>query len=191
MEDGPVSPCRTNSFYFVELFSGSGHLSAAMKRRGFSVFPVDHEFNTHKTAVSTISLNLQDEKSQQLVESMITQIKPAAIHLGLPCGTCSRARDKPLPEHLRAQFHDPPPLRDANNLLGYPHLSGIQAKQLKYKRQMICTNGGSKCFTYVSKTASRCPSKTQSVAGYGESSPYLCDNTRTKPSWNGLKTSTE
>ena len=102
-----------------------------MKRRGFSVFPVDHEFNTHKTAVSTISLNLQDVKSQQLVESMITQTKPAAIHLGLPCGTCSRARDKPLPEHLRAQFHDPPPLRDANNLLGYPDLPGIQAVKVQ------------------------------------------------------------
>ena len=102
-----------------------------MKRRGFSVFPVDHEFNTHKTTVSTISLNLQDVRSQQLVESMITQTKPAAIHLGLPCGTCSRARDKPLPEHLRAQFHDPPPLRDANNLLGYPGLSGIQAVKVQ------------------------------------------------------------
>ena len=121
-----VSPCN-NSQYFVELFSGSGHLSAAMKKRCFSVFPVDHEFNTHKTAVSTICLNLQDTKSQTLVESMILQAKPAAVHLGLPCGTCSRARDKPLPPHLRSQFHDPPPLRDANNLLGFPKLAGTQA----------------------------------------------------------------
>jgi len=98
-----------------------------MKKRGFSVFPVDHEFNTHKTAVSTISLNLQDQHSQSLVETMVVQTRPAAIHLGLPCGTCSRARDKPLPAHLKAQFHDPPPLRDAQNLLGFPTLTGTHA----------------------------------------------------------------
>ena len=69
--------------------------------------------------MSTISLNLQDQKSQALVESMVIQTRPAAIHLGLPCGTCSRARDKPLPAHLKAQFHDPLPLRDAHNLLGF------------------------------------------------------------------------
>jgi len=98
-----------------------------MKKTGFSVFPVDHEFNTHKTAVSTVCLNLQDPNSQALVEAMVSQTKPAGVHLGLPCGTCSRARDKPLPQHLRAQFHDPPPLRDANNLLGFPTLMGTQA----------------------------------------------------------------
>ena len=98
-----------------------------MKKRGFSIFPVDHEFNTHKPAVATISLNLQDPKSQSLVERMLLQTKPAAIHLGLPCGTCSRARDRPLPQHLKSQFTDPPPLRDAQNLLGFPHLAGTQA----------------------------------------------------------------
>ena len=102
-----------------------------MKKRGFSVFPVDREFNTHKTAVSTISLNLQDQKSQALVESMVIQIRPAAIHLGLPCGTCSRARDKPLPAHLKAHFHDPPPLRDAHNLLGFPTLTGTHAVKVQ------------------------------------------------------------
>ena len=111
----------------MELFSGSGQLSAAMKKRGFSIFPVDHEFNAHKTAVATISLNLQETKNQKLVESMLLQAKPAAIHLGLPCGTCSRARDKPLPAHLKEQFPDPPPLRDAYNLMGFPHLKGTQA----------------------------------------------------------------
>ena len=96
-----------------------------MKKRSFSTFPVDHEFNTHKPAVATISLNLQDPKSQGLVECMLLQTKP--IHLGLPWGTCSRARNRPLPQHHKLQFTDPPPLRDAQNLLGFPHLAGTQA----------------------------------------------------------------
>ena len=107
-----------------------------MKKRGFSIFPVDHEFNTHKTAVATISLNLQEAKSQNLVESMILQAKPAAIHLGLPCGTCSRARDRPLPPHLKSQFTDPPPLRDAENLLGFPHLAGTQAIKVQTANEL-------------------------------------------------------
>ena len=101
----------------------SGH-----EKKKVKIFPVDHEFNTHKTAVSTACLNLQDAKSQALVESIVSQTKPAAVHLGLLCGTCSRVRDKPLPQHLRAQFHDPPPLRDANNLLGFPTLVGTLRK---------------------------------------------------------------
>ena len=102
-----------------------------MKKRGFSIFPVDHEFNSHKTAVATISLNLQDIKNQKLVEDMLLQVKPAAIHLGLPCGTCSRARERPLPQHLKDQFSDPPPLRDAQHLLGFPHLTGTQATKVQ------------------------------------------------------------
>lgn len=135
----PVSPCSHNSFHFVELFSGSGQLSAAMEKRGFSIFPVDHEFNSHKTAVATISFNLQDTNNQKLVEDMLLQVRPAAIHLGLPCGTCSRARERPLPQHPKDQFSDPPPLRDAQHLLGFKHLTGTQATKVQtandlYKR---------------------------------------------------------
>ena len=109
-----------------------------MKKRGLTIFPVDHEFNTHKTAVSTVNLNLQDEHSQNLVEEMITTMKPAGVHMGLPYRTCSRARDKPLPSKLKGHFPDPPPLRDAHNLLGFSHLTGshatkVQAANVLYK----------------------------------------------------------
>ena len=121
--------CKDNSIYFVELFSGSGKPSAAMRKRGFKVFPIDQEFNSHKQEVSTISLNFQNAKSQQLVEEMILENKPAALHSGVACGTCSRGRDKPLPSHLRKSFNDPPPLRDAANRLGFKHLSGTNQNQ--------------------------------------------------------------
>ena len=138
MADGEtVSPCISNSrLFFVELFSGSGKLSEAMRKRGFAIFPVDHEFNTHRTAVSTVNLNLQDTRCQTLVESMLQTARPAGVHLGLPCGTCSRARDKPLPRHLQSQFHDPPPLRDANNLLGFPYLTGTQALNVQAANEL-------------------------------------------------------
>jgi len=62
---------------------------------------------------------------------MIKEMRPDGIHMGLPCGTCSRARDKPLPEKFRNDFFDPPPLRDANNLLGFDHLTGANAAKVQ------------------------------------------------------------
>ena len=49
--------------------------------------------------------------------------EPCYVHLGLPCGTCSRARGKPMPKSLGGHM-GPQPLRDANNLLGLPQLQG-------------------------------------------------------------------
>ena len=94
------------------------------------MFAVDHEFNAHVPKVSTISLDLQREPHQQITLSMIATVKPAAIHLGLPCGTCSRARDKALPVSLRSSFRAPPPLRDAQNLLGFSYLTGVDADKV-------------------------------------------------------------
>ena len=69
-------------------------------------------------------LDLAASHSQGLVERMLYQLRPMSIHLGLPCGTCSRAREKALPAHLRDKFDAPQPLRDAENPLGFPWLQG-------------------------------------------------------------------
>ena len=38
---------------------------------------------------------------------MLDNLRPISAHLGLPCGTCSRARDRPLPKELRSKFQAP------------------------------------------------------------------------------------
>lgn len=52
------------------------------------------------------------------------------VHLGLPCGTASRARERPIAPSLRKQgVPNPPPLRSAEYPLGLPNLSPFhQAK---------------------------------------------------------------
>lgn len=55
----------------------------------------------------------------------------AHVHLGLPCGTCSWAREKQLPQHLRSVFSAPPPLRDGAHLFGFPHLSGTNLHKVQ------------------------------------------------------------
>eukprot|EP00435_Cladocopium_sp_Y103_P042429 s357_g11.t1 len=62
---------------------------------------------------------------------MVRQLRPLSIHLGLPCGTCSRARERELPAHLRDQHSAPPPLRSAQFLMGVPDLKGINLAKVQ------------------------------------------------------------
>lgn len=64
-------------------------------------------------------LDVSNENHLELLKQMLLTCKPI---FGLPCGTCSRARNKPLPKHLGT--HGPPPLRDQHHLEGFPALSG-------------------------------------------------------------------
>ena len=69
---------------------------------------------------------------------MLRTLKPMSIHLGLPCGTCSRARERALPSTLQNNFKAPQQLRDATHLLGFPWLAGddlrkVQSANLLYK----------------------------------------------------------
>ena len=86
---------------------------------------MDHDRNRHHPKVSQVSLDLTSAHSQGLALDMVEQLRPLAVHLGLPCGTCSRAREKPLPKHLQATHRDPKPLRDAQHLLGFATLTGL------------------------------------------------------------------
>lgn len=54
-------------------------------------------------------------------------LRPQVIHVALPCGTGSRARERPLPKHLIAQgAPQPRPLRDDRHPLGLPNLRPLE-----------------------------------------------------------------
>ena len=106
-----------------EICCGSAGLSAELRRLGFQVHAIDHSSNRHTPKVRTLVLDVSNLQQLSLLESMISFTKPCYVHLGLPCGTCSRARERPMPKKLGGHA-GPQPLRDANNLLGFAHLSG-------------------------------------------------------------------
>ena len=108
------------SNFYVELFAGSAGLSSEVRKAGFRVIAIDHEFNRHSPKVSLIVLDLTKPHAQDMVIKMLYHLKPMSLHFGLPCGTCSRAREKQLPTHLRDRYNAPRPLRDSDNLLGFP-----------------------------------------------------------------------
>ena len=86
---------------FIELFAGRGSLSKSMIQAGFEVISVDHE--VIQPLAPIVSLDLSSKDGQSLCWQIVTNPRVFAIHLGLPCGTSSRARDKPVPQSLRQQ----------------------------------------------------------------------------------------
>ena len=99
-----------------------------MRRRGSQVYPIDHAANRHAPKVKVFTLDVANSEQVALLETMLRHCKPCHIHLGLPCGTCSRAREKPMPLKFGGHM-GPPPLRDADHLLGLPNLKEVD--QLK------------------------------------------------------------
>ena len=102
-----------------------------MREAGFTTYSIDHEHNRHRPKVALILADLTQEHSQQTALDMVRQLRPLSIHLGLPCGTCSRARERELPEHLRSQHSAPPPLRSAEHLMGMPGLVGTNLAKVQ------------------------------------------------------------
>ena len=71
-----------------------------------------------------VTLDLTTKSGVEILWAILDLRGLAAVHLGLPCGTSSRARELPLPKALRlAGVPEPPPLRSAEHPLGLPNLS--------------------------------------------------------------------
>lgn len=82
-------------------------------------------------------LDLTNSKHVDILKSLFHFCRPCYAHFGLPCGTCSRAREKPLPAHLKG-YSAPQPLRDECHVEGLPHLSGsdrlkVETANMLYK----------------------------------------------------------
>ena len=95
-----------------------------MRDAGFQVFAIDHSHNrfTAKVPIFTVDLSKPDEVA--VAVNLLHLVKPTAVHFGLMCGTCSRARERAIPRHLRKQgAPEPKQLRDESHLLGRPFLS--------------------------------------------------------------------
>ena len=125
-ESLPVFPSDGSSkrALFCEVFAGCGRLSRTAKQMGFSILPVDGPRNEHKPECPILVLDLTQESEQSCLLDTVRQLKPQAIHVALPCGTGSRARERPVPSHLVAKgAPQPRPLRNASEPLGLPHLS--------------------------------------------------------------------
>ena len=113
---------------FVEVFSGKASFSRAMIQAGFEVVSVGHEVDAPYAPV--VSFDLTTESGQRIFMDITSSRRLMAIHFGLPCGTASTARDRPISQELQRQgVPSPAPLRSAEYSLGIPGLSGLNQIQ--------------------------------------------------------------
>ena len=102
-------------------------LSAEAQKVGFQVFPIDHAHNRFRPLASIFQIDISSPNARELLPQMFQHVKPRWCHMGLPCGTASRARERPIKESLRrAGAPQPRPLRSAEHLLGLPGLTPFE-----------------------------------------------------------------
>ena len=75
--------------------------SRAMIQAGFEVVSVDHEEDT--SFASVLSLDLSTKSGQRIFMEILSSKRLVAVHFGLPCGTASKARDRPISQELQRQ----------------------------------------------------------------------------------------
>ena len=76
--------------------------------------------------VDTWALDLTEQPAQALLLERIASSSVLGVHVALPCGTGSRARERPVPSRLKQQgAPQPRPLRDSAHVLGLPGLSPV------------------------------------------------------------------
>jgi hypothetical protein len=87
----------------VEFCAGSARLSSALKERGFAVIPVDWDKNRHTTYARCINIDLTKPGARILFKQILATGRLRYPHFGPPCGTGSKAREKPISQALRDQ----------------------------------------------------------------------------------------
>ena len=108
----------------LELFAGSCKLSKCLKMHGFAAHGIDHKKCKNRVGPCVI-MDLTKKKGQLFVKSAIFNGKVACVPMAPPCGTSSKARERPIPRWLRALgVPEPKPLRSSQYPLGFPWLKG-------------------------------------------------------------------
>ena len=84
-----------------------------------------------------LSNDLRESDQQDCLLSFLRELKPSLIHIALPCGTGSRARERPIPKHLlRTGAPNPRQLRDQAHPLGLPNLTSFERLKVDKANQL-------------------------------------------------------
>ena len=92
----------------VEIFAGRGTLSRAAIQAGFTVLSIDHDASA--ATVPMVLLDLTTKTGEAILWDILSSNNVLGVHMGLPCGTASLARERPVAASLRALgVPNPPP----------------------------------------------------------------------------------
>ena len=96
----------------IEVCAGSAVLSKAVKKPGMRALPMD-KTSKRASGIKIISLDLTKSGQLDTLIQLLRSEKDNILRLWIapPCGTASRAREKPLPPFVKAGLKVPVPLR--------------------------------------------------------------------------------
>ena len=104
-------------------FAPSAH--AEQQRVGFDAKAVDWKSNQCKPEACCIDVDLTTGDGQELVMEMLAAAGVVYVHLAPPCGTASRARERPISKAKQMLgAPNPVPLRTDKYPAGLPGLQG-------------------------------------------------------------------
>ena len=117
----------SDELIFLEVFAGSANLSEAMRRKGLLVHAVDDKLR-RQSKVSIHVLDLTRDNDVEVLLDMATHANIGSAHFAPPCGTASKARERPLPEGMESIRAEP--LRSATQPLGVSGLAHLDSKRV-------------------------------------------------------------
>ena len=121
----------SSNLVLLELCCGSASLCKAFNSNGYRALGVDHLHNKQVAKAPVFVADLSDSAGQKMVDEVITEQRPAIVHAGPPCGTSSRARERPIAKELiRQGAPQPRPLRSEAFPLGLPNLTDVEQKRV-------------------------------------------------------------
>ena len=124
--DPGVLPTLREAPLFIEACCGCALLSASVSQMGFDTLPIDFHGNKHRPFLHVVELDLRKQSTWTFLEHLVLTRRPFHFHGAPPCGTASRARDKPLSDDQ----HGPPPLRSEEYPMGFPWITGVWKDKL-------------------------------------------------------------
>jgi hypothetical protein len=116
-------PNLPGKFLVLELCGGSARLTKCFFNSGCDAFAIDWVRNSSTPEGPSVLMDLCEPRNQKYLMELAKTNRVKYVHLGPPCGTASRARERPIPEHLRKLgVPEPKPLRSSQFPLGVPGL---------------------------------------------------------------------
>ena len=109
---------------FAEVFAGPGNLSESVRSAGLAVHAID-SVSKRQSGVAIHILDLTKANDSSILLDIACHGLVASAHFAPPCGTGSKAREKPLPPGMGQIKSDP--LRSNEEPLGLQGLRGLDA----------------------------------------------------------------
>ena len=126
---GPIAK-PLSELVCIEIFAGSARLTAELSARGFDALAIDHAGNRHRQSAPVLQIDLTLKEDQDRLFLLLGNPRIVYVHIAMPCGTASKAREIPMPAWKLNGRPAPKPLRSLLHPAGLPTMDGVDKQRV-------------------------------------------------------------